>query len=101
MFEKKYHSTKKDFKTGIFYKLSLIFGFIFLIIFLFLKGIVFLIKNDIEFINFLNGISDSVIAFSIIFFGLGLLLYYIHRQFEKLEKIAEEIENNEEYLDTD
>ena len=46
-------------------------------------------------------VADSIIAFSIVFLGVGIILYFFHLQFAKLSKIADEIENEEEIKDSD
>lgn len=48
-----------------------------------------------------SGVADSIIAFSIVFLGVGIILYFFHIQFAKLSKIADEIENEEETKDPD
>jgi len=44
--------------------------------------------------------SGSIIAFSILFLSIGAILYFFHRQFSKLAKIANEIENESEIKDS-
>ena len=43
-----------------------------------------------------SSISDSILALSIIFLGIGIILYFFYLQFKKLSKIADEIENEED-----
>jgi len=43
---------------------------------------------------------SSILAFSIIFFAIGVILYFFYCQFAKLAKIADEIEKLEESKDT-
>ncbi len=74
--EKKYGT-----KTRLISILCLIFGFLFLFV-----SIVSLLLNEDYF--------EGFIAMSSIFLFLGSIIYVvIYRQFVKLEKIAEEIEN--------
>ena len=101
MFKKKYYSVYDDLKTGFFYKLTLFLGIILLVVYIFLR-LVFLIskENDEGLLGFLynlsqSGIADSIIAFSIVFLGLGIILYFFHCQFAKLAKIADELEKEE------
>ena len=42
---------------------------------------------------------DSMIAFSIIFLGVGVILYFFQCQFAKLAKIADEIECDEDLIE--
>ena len=99
MFKKKHFSVHNDFKTGLFYKLSLFFGIIFLIFYTFLKIISSVMdENAPSFFQMLYFLSqsnavDSIIAFSIILLGIGIILYFFHSQFAKLSEIADEIEN--------
>ena len=102
MFKKKHFSVYDDFKTGFLYKLSFFIGLILLIAYIFLKIVSFfsnesgagLIGTLYELSQ--SGFADSAIAFSIVFIGLGFILYFFHRQFAKLAKIADEIERGEE-----
>lgn len=102
MFKKKYFSTKHDFKTGFFYKLCLTLGFFLLLITVFLVISSFMFdRNSTGFFKQLYTISsgtivDSTAAFSIIFIAVGIIIYFLHRQFVKLEEIAREIEDMDE-----
>jgi len=75
-------------KTSYFYK------------FLIIVGIVLLIIYAVGYFFPTIGISDNVLgtilAFFIIFIGLGIIIYFLHCQFAKLARIVEEIENDEE-----
>jgi hypothetical protein len=107
MFKKRYFSAHHDFKTGIFCKLSLFFGVLFLIIFVLLKIFSMVIsKESTGFAKELYNIStstvpESFLAFSLILIVVGLILYYFHCQFAKLSKIADEIENLKEMSEED
>ena len=102
MFKKRYFKTNHDFKTGLYSKLSLILGIILLIIFIFLKiSSLFLSKNNTGFLKSIYIISngtavDSIAAFSIIFIAIGIIIYFLYRQFVKLDEIAKEIEKGVE-----
>jgi len=85
-------SVYSDLKTGLFSKLFLILGF-FLIIFYFLQKTIGLIDVDVN-------IIESILAFSIIFIGVGIISFLISYQFSKLAKIADEIEK-ENLMDED
>jgi len=77
-------SVYKDHKTGLFFKISIIFGILLLFI-----GLVFRVSST----TFLSQANiDAILAFSIIFIFVGLILYFFHYQFLKLSEIAEEIE---------
>jgi len=102
MFKKRNISVYDDFRTGFFYKLSLFLGLLLLFVFVFLKvSSSFMGKEDAGFLRLIYDFSqssyaDSIIAFSIVFLGIGFILYFFHCQFAKLAKIADEIENEEE-----
>ncbi len=102
MFKERRFSAHEDFRTGIFCKLSLFLGFFLLLFYVFLKIIsLFIGQNNTGFIQTIydlsqSSVADSIIAFSIVFLGVGFILYFFHLQFVKLSKIADEIENEEE-----
>ncbi len=107
MFKERRFSAHEDFRTGIFCKLSLFLGFFLLLFYVFLKIIsLFIGQNDTGFLQTIydlsqSSVADSIIAFSIVFLGVGFILYFFHLQFVKLSKIADEIENEEEIKETD
>ncbi len=107
MFKERHFSARNDFRTGIFCKLSLFLGFFLLIFYVFLKIIsLFIGQNNTGFIQTIydlsqSSVADSIIAFSIVFLGVGFILYFFHLQFVKLSKIADEIENEEEIKEPD
>ena len=107
MFKERHFSVRNDFRTGIFCKLSLFLGFFLLLFYVFLKIIsLFIGQNNTGFIQTIydlsqSSVADSIIAFSIVFLGVGFILYFFHLQFVKLSKIADEIENEEEIKETD
>ena len=41
-------------------------------------------------------LPNSILAFSMIFLAVGIILYFFHCQFAKLAKIADEIEKGED-----
>jgi Zn-dependent protease with chaperone function len=91
MAKKHLFSAHNDFKTGIFCKVFLILGCILFIIYL------------VETLLHIIGLSDDsigiLLAFVILSFGLGLILYFFSRQFTKLSQIAEEVEQDESLVD--
>ena len=97
--KEKHHSAYDDFRTGFFCKLSLFLGLFLLIVYVFLKVSSLLInQNDTSFLRLIydaskSGYANSLIAFSILLIGVGFILYFLHYQFAKLAKIADEIEN--------
>lgn len=107
MFKKRNISVYDDFRTGFFYKLSLFSGLLLLLVYVFLKvSSSFIGKGDTGFLQFIYDFSqssyaDSIIAFSIVFLGIGFILYFFHCQFAKLARIADEIENEEEFEGSD
>jgi len=107
MFEKKYHSSHHDFKTGILCKLSFFFGFLFLFIFLFFMITSVLVSSESTgFLKQLFDISQStvpgsLISLSLILIFAGIVLYLFGKQLAKLAKISDEIENSEEYIEKD
>ncbi|MEF8879157.1 MAG: hypothetical protein V5A64_02040 [Candidatus Thermoplasmatota archaeon] len=99
---KKFYSTHNDFTTGLLSKITITLGVILLILFIFLKTIAFFFaaSNNI-FFSFVYGvaysdISGSMIAFSVLLIGVGVILCFIHTQFAKLAEIASEVEKNED-----
>ena len=107
MFKERRFSAHEDFRTGIFCKLSLFLGFFLLLFYVFLKIIsLFIGQNNTGFLQTIydlsqSSVADSIIAFSIVFLGVGFILYFFHLQFVKLSKIADEIENEEEIKEPD
>jgi len=107
MFKERHFSIHNDFRTGILSKLFLFLGFFLLLFYAFLKIIsLFIGQNDTGLLLTIydlskSNVADSIIAFSIVFLGVGFILYFFHLQFKKLSKIADEIENEEEIKDTD
>lgn len=107
MFKKRNISVYDDFRTGFFYKLSLFLGLLLLLVFVFLKvSSLFISSRGTGFLQLIYDFSqssyaDSIIAFSIVFLGIGFILYFFHCQFAKLAKIADEIENEEELEGSD
>jgi len=93
MVKKHIFSAHNDLKTGFFCKFFLILGCILFIIYV------------IEMLGHPLKLSDDVIgtilAFVILFLGLGLISYFFACQFAKLSKIAEEVENDETLMDTE
>jgi uncharacterized membrane protein len=87
MAKKHIFSAHNDFKTGFFCKFFLILGCILFIIYL------------VETLLHPIGLSDdgigTILAFVILCLGLGLILYFFSRQFTRLSKIAEEVEQDE------
>jgi len=107
MFKKRNISVYNDLKTSFLCKFSLLLGGVLLFVFVFFKvGSLFIDKGATGFLQFIYDFSrssyiDSIVAFSIIFLGVGIILYFLHCQFAKLAKIADEIENEEEDEEVD
>jgi amino acid transporter len=104
MFKKRYFSAHNDFKTGILHKITLIIGIALFIIYLIILGISFIFGSESSgFTNDIYNYSQSgsintILAFSILFIGASIILYFFCCQFAKLSKIAEEIENDENLM---
>jgi len=106
MTKTRYFSTQDDFKTGFTCKLTLFFGLILLLIFIFSKLIAFIAGNNST--GFLKQIYDfsqtsapnSILAISLILLAVGVILYFFHCQFAKLARIADEIEKSDDQEDT-
>jgi len=102
MIKERRFSPHQDFKTGIFFKISILSGIILLILYLVLRlidnlteethsGLISIIQNLAN-----SSIAETILAFAIILIGLGLIAYFFHIQFSKLSKISEEIEEEDE-----
>ncbi|MBN2603916.1 MAG: hypothetical protein JXA91_07285 [Candidatus Thermoplasmatota archaeon] len=102
MIKERHFSTHQDFKTGIFFKISILLGIILLIFYIILLLIHNLTeKTDSGLISIIqklanSSIAETILAFAIIFIGLGLISYFFYIQFSKLSKITDEIEKIEE-----
>ena len=103
MVKEKRFSAHDDFKTGFFFKLSFIIGVALLIIYLAIKATSFLISDKSsgflkELYNFsISSQSETILALSILLIALSIIIYAFNFQLCKLSKIADDIENNEEY----
>ena len=99
MLKERNYSIDNDFQTGFFFKLTFFLGITLLILFLFFKIIAYFNHNSTGFLEEIYNISissttDTIGAFSIIFIGISLILYFFKKQLNKLAEIAEEIEND-------
>ena len=83
-------------RSDILFKILLFLGVILLI-----SSIVLTIIsiNSSDATTDYSSIANSVFSISIIILAFAVILYFFKRQFAKLAEIAEEIENNEEYLE--
>jgi len=91
MVKKHIFSAHNDLKTGFFCKFFLILGCIFIFIY-----VVEIVAHPL---NLSDDMTGTILAFSILFVGLGLISYFFSCQFAKLSKIAEEVENDESLMD--
>ncbi len=91
MVKKHIFSAHNDLKTGFFCKFFLSLGCIFIFLY-----IVEIVAHPL---NLSDDMTGTILAFSILFVGLGLISYFFSCQFAKLSKIAEEIENDESLMD--
>lgn len=91
MGKKHFFSAHTDFKSGFFCKFFLIIGRVFFILYA-LEAVVHLLQLNDE-------VVGIILAFAILFLGLGLISYFFSCQFAKLSRIADEVENDESLLD--
>jgi hypothetical protein len=91
MVKKHIFSAHNDLKTGFFCKFFLILGCILIILY-----VVEIVAHPL---NLSDDMTGTILAFSILFVGLGLISYFFSCQFAKLSKIAEEVENDESLMD--
>ncbi|MFO7677982.1 MAG: hypothetical protein R6V50_06360 [Thermoplasmatota archaeon] len=80
-------SAHSDLKTGFLSKLLITIGLI--------LALVYIINFLVPLFELHVTLISSILAFSIIFIGLGLIFYFMSLQFAKLAKIAKEIEEIE------
>jgi hypothetical protein len=88
MLKKRKISVYSDLKTGFFCKFFLFLGLILLIF--------YIIQRIIPLIAVKENILGIILAFSILFLGTGIIVYFFNCQFAKLAEIANEIEHGEE-----
>ena len=88
MLKKRNISVYSDFKTGFFCKFFLLLGLI-LLIFYVIQWIIPLIAIN-------ENILGIILAFSILFLGIGIIAYFFNCQFAKLAEIADEVEHGNE-----
>ena len=102
MIKKRNISIYKNLKTNFFCKFCLILGIILLCIFVFFKlTSLFIAEDSTRVSQSIYDFSKSLymeisIAFSIIFLGVGVILYFFNCKFAKLAEITKELENEEE-----
>ena len=83
--KKRIYPANYDFGTGFFSHLFLIIGSILLLI--------YLNENYNPYnLSLTQSMLEIILSFSIIFIGLGMLLYLLHYLFMKLSRIADEVE---------
>lgn len=91
MGKKHFFSAHSDLKTGALCKVFLVIGCILFII--------YALEILVHFLQLSEDTNGILLAFAILFLGLGLISYFFSCQFAKLSKIADEIENDETLLD--
>ena len=107
MLKKRFFSAQDDFKTGFFCKITLFFGVILFLFFSFTKLSALIIgENSTGFTKQIydfsqTSVPNTILAFSILLLGIGLIFYFFHCQFAKLAKIADEIEELENHEEND
>lgn len=93
MVKKHFFSAHNDLKTGFFCKFFLILGCPLLII--------YVVEILVHPLKLNDDVTGTILAFAILFFGLGLISYFFACQFAKLSNIAKEVENDESLMDTE
>ncbi|MBN2599011.1 MAG: hypothetical protein JXA75_00615 [Candidatus Thermoplasmatota archaeon] len=93
MAKKHMFSAHNDFKTGFFCKFFLVLGCIFFIL--------YALETIVHPLNLHQDTTGTLLAFAILFIGLGLISYFFSCQFAKLSKIAEEVEQDESLIDSE
>lgn len=88
MLKKRNISVYSDFKTGFLCKLVILLGSFLLIFYIF--------QLTIPLDVFDENIMGIILAFSILFLGVGIILYFFSCQFAKLAEIADEVEHMDE-----
>lgn len=88
MLKKRNISVYSDYKTGFFCKFFLFLGLILLIF--------YIIQRIIPIIAINENILGIILAFSILFLGIGIIVFFFNCQFAKLADIANEIEHGDE-----
>lgn len=88
MLKKRSISVYSDFKTGFLCKFLMFLGIILIIL--------YIVQWIVPYITIDETISGIILAFSILFLGLGIILYFFNCQFSKLAEIAHEVENENE-----
>lgn len=84
MIRKRNISIHSDTKTCFLYRFLLIIGSILFII--------YIIQWFVSFTIIEENLAGIILAFSILFLGLGFIMFFFHCQFTKLSEIAEEVE---------
>jgi len=93
MVKKHIFSAHTDLRTGFLCKFFLILGFLFILL--------YLVEFFVHPLQLSDDATGTILAFAILFIGLGLISYFFSCQFAKLSKIAKDVENDESLSDTD
>ena len=93
MAKKHIYSAHNDFKTGFFYKLTLVIACIFFII--------YFVEMLLHPLGLSPDAMGTLLAFGILGLGLAVILYFFYRQFAKLSEIADDIEHDESLDDSE
>lgn len=98
MIKERHFSVNNDFHTGFFSKIFFILAFIIFLVVMFCVIIGLLFPTETSgIIGLIVGIAqsstvDMLVAFLIITLGIGFILFFFKRQFDKLDEIAKEFE---------
>lgn len=85
--KKRLISAHSDLKTGFFCKFFLVLGSILLLI--------YIVQIISHFLNVGSDAEGALLAFAILFLGIGLISYFFSCQFAKLSQIADDVEKDE------
>jgi hypothetical protein len=84
MIKKRNITLQSNTKTCFLFNFLLIIGLILLII--------YIIQSFVSSLTLEENLAGTILAFSILFLGSGIIIFFFHCQFAKLSKIAEEVE---------
>lgn len=93
MAKKHVYSAHSDFKTGFLYKLSFVIACV--------LCVVYVVEMLLHPLGLSPDTLGTLLAFVILGFGLGAILYFFSRQFAKLSDIADDVEHDESLDDSE
>ena len=96
---RKKEATQYKNTSGLLSKTAFFIGIFLLIISVIVKSFIFMDESSDLYSLGISSVPGSIFSISIILIAVAAIMYFFEYQFAKLEKIAEEIENCEEYID--